>query len=235
MTGWAAKRFWTEAAPRAQDGGWAVALDGRPLRTPAKALLLLPSAALAGMVAEEWQAQSENIDPATMPATRMANSAIDKVATQHSAVAELIAAYGGSDLLCYRAGHPAELVARQRQWDPMLDWAAQALGARLVPTEGVMPVEQDSEALNRLSAQVSALPPFELAPFHDLVAITGSLVLGFAIAHRALDGETAWSLSRIDEDYQAQQWGADAEAEATAARHHQDLLFAERFLAAARS
>jgi chaperone required for assembly of F1-ATPase len=234
MTGWTARRFWTEAVPRQTEGGWSVALDDRPLRTPAKAPLLLPSRVLAAMIAAEWQAQGETVDPTAMPATRMANSAIDKVAPQHAEVAALVAAYGGSDLLCYRAPYPAELVARQRHWDAPLGWAERALGARLQPTVGVMPRAQDPAALARLAERVDALPAFELAPFHDLVAITGSLILGLAVAEQAMDAAEAWALSRIDEEFQIERWGSDEEAAESAERRRQDLVFAETFLIAAR-
>lgn len=213
MSGWTVKRFWAEARAVDVPGGFAVHLDGRPVRTPAKAPMILPTLALATAVAAEWQAQTGEVRPALMPMTRMANSAIDKVAPQFDAVAAILADYGGTDLLCYRAAGPAELVARQAaSWDPVLDWAADALGARLRPTSGVMPVQQDAEALARLATRLSLFTLFELSAVHDLVAIPGSLVLGLAVAEGRLAADHAFGLSRIDEVWQAELWGQDEEA-----------------------
>ncbi|MGR3463792.1 MAG: ATP12 family chaperone protein [Limimaricola soesokkakensis] len=217
MSEWKAKRFWKEAGIAPAEGGWQVLLDSRPVRTPAKAALVLPTQALARAVAAEWQAQEERIDPRSMPVTRTSNSAIDKVALQRAEVAEMLAAYGGSDLLCYRALGPAELVARQAvEWDPLLDWAKERYGAGLSTVSGVMPVAQDAAALERLSAPVREMEPFALAAFHDLVALSGSLVLALAVIEERLEAEEAWRLSRLDEEWQIEQWGADEEAEAMA-------------------
>jgi chaperone required for assembly of F1-ATPase len=213
MSEWRMKRFWTEAAPVETGGGWGIALDGRPVRTPAKALLELPTRALAEAAAAEWNAQKEVVDPGAMPVTRTGNSAIDKVAPQFAEVARLTADYGGTDLVCYRAGEPPGLVQRQTAaWDPLLDWAAETLRARLLPVAGVMFQPQDARALERLHEQVRALDPWRLTAFSDLVALSGSLVLGFAVVHGARDADEAWSLSRIDEDWQVEQWGEDEEA-----------------------
>jgi len=230
MTGWAIKRFWTQTHVTPADGGFAVTLDIRPLRTPAKALLILPTHALATLVAAEWQAQTGKVDPRQMPMTRMANSAIDKVRPQHAEVAALLAAYGATDHLCYRAETPAELAARQaRAWDPVLDWAAAALGARLNTGPGIIPVAQNPDAIAHLHARVTALDPFALAAFHDLVSLSGSLILGFGVATGAYDPAHAWQLSRIDEDWQQEVWGDDADASATAALKAAAFLDAARF------
>ncbi|WP_299356416.1 ATP12 family protein [uncultured Shimia sp.] len=230
MSGWAQKRFWTQAGIAEVDGGFAVELDGRRVKTPAKAPLTVPTRAMAEAIAAEWQAQGEKIDPTTMPVTRSANAAIDKVAHQHGEVADMLAEYGGSDLLCYRATGPVELVARQaEQWDPMLDWAEDALGARLKTVSGVMHEAQEIETLSHLSAQVHALNNFELAAFHDLVSLSGSLILGFAAVHAARPIEGLWTLSRLDETWQEEQWGADDEAAAQAEVKHQAFLHADRF------
>lgn len=213
MSEWKAKRFWKSTSVIPQGAGFTVTLDDRPLRTPAKAPLVVPTRALAEAIAAEWQAQEGEIEPATMPFTRLANSAIDKVAPQHDEVAALLAAYGETDLICHRAAAPPELVRRQAEaWDPMLDWAAQTLGARLVPVAGVIAARQDPEALERLAARTQALGAFELAAFHELVTLTGSLVLGFAALAVVHDSETIWKISRIDEDWQAEHWGQDEEA-----------------------
>ncbi|PYE84943.1 ATP12 family chaperone protein [Pseudoroseicyclus aestuarii] len=230
MAEWAPKRFWTEAKVVEAEGGWTVVLDGRGVRTPAKAPLVLPSEATAALVAEEWQAQGERIEPATMPATRTANSAIDRVAPQHGAVAEMLAGYGETDLLCYRAEAPEGLVQRQTEaWDPLLEWSAQALGARLQLAQGLMPVAQDAGALRALAARVEAMDSFRLAAFHDLVALSGSLVLAFAVTEQRLTPSQAWELSRVDEDWQIAQWGDDEEAAATTAYRRAAFLDAARF------
>lgn len=229
---WAPRRFWKSTTTEQAPEGWRVLLDGKPVLTPARAPLLLPSAEVAALVAKEWDAQGDRIDPSTMPATRMANSAIDKVTPQHEAVSDIVAAYGGSDLLCYRAEHPRELVQRQQAWDGPLAWCEANLGARLRTVTGLMPVEQDPAALENLSARVRALSAFELAPFHDLVSLSGSLVLGFAVAEGALSADEAWRLSRIDEDFEAEQWGQDDEAVSFAAGRERDFRFALTFLRA---
>ena len=217
MSEWKAKRFWKAAAVVKESGGYMVQLDSRPIRTPAKRPLILPSRALAQAVSAEWDAQTDLIKPDTMPVTRTANAAIDKVAVQHAEVADMLAAYGDSDLLCYRADTPEELVERQKaQWDPMLDWVFDAFGARLVPRVGVIHAPQDPAALAVLTARVHALDPFELAAFHDLVSLSGSLVLGLAAEQGTFPPETLWLISRLDEQWQAEQWGADDEAEAMA-------------------
>ena len=230
MSAWAARRFWTTASAVPVAGGFAVHLDARPVRTPLKAQLVLPTLALAEAVAAEWQAQDGKVRPETMPVTRTANSAIDKVAPQHAEVALMLAAYAESDLLCHRATGPEALIQRQATaWDPLLQWAATQLSAPLVVTPGVMPVTQPQASLARLSGLVHALDPFRLAAFHDLVAISGSLVLALAVTHRRIAANDAWTLSRIDEDWQISLWGEDEEATAHAALKHDALLAADRF------
>lgn len=229
MSEWKAKRFWKEATVEQVDGGFAVRLDARPVKTPAKRALVLPTQAMAEAIAAEWDAQEEEIKPHLMPATKTANAAIDKVAVQHAEVADMLAAYGDSDLLCYRADGPEGLVARQAaEWDPMLDWGAETLGARLVPRVGVMHEPQDPEALARLSGLTHGLSTFELAAFHDLVSLSGSLILGFAAARQARDLEDIWTISRLDEIWQAEQWGKDDEAEAMAGLKRESFLHAGR-------
>lgn len=230
MTGWVAKRFWKTADVVADGAGFAVALDGRRVKTPAKAALVVPTRALARAIAAEWDAQGEKVRPETMPFTRTANSAIDKVAPQRAAVADMLAAYGDSDLLCYRADGPEGLVARQAQaWDAALDWAGARFGARLAVQTGVIHVPQDARALDLLARQVHALDPFRLAAFHDLVALTGSLVLAFAAAEDWKTPEAIWDLSRIDETWQEEHWGADAEAAEAAALKRAAFLSAKAF------
>lgn len=230
MTGWTPRRFWTTAAAVPVSGGFAVQLDGKPVRTPLKTPLILPTLALANAVTAEWQAQEGKVRPETMPVTRTANSAIDKVATQRAEVADMLAAYGDSDLLCYRAQGPEALIRRQAQaWDPLIEWASIKLSAPLRTASGVIHVDQPQTSLAALSALVHALDPFRLAAFHDLVAISGSLILALAVTHGRLGAEEAWTLSRIDEDWQISLWGEDEEAASVAALKHEAFLAADRF------
>ena len=231
MTEWAARRFWTDAVAVPAPGGHEVRLDARVLRTPLKSPLVLPTRAMAEAVAAEWAAAGERIDPLAMPVTRSANAAVDKVATQKEEVAALLAEYGATDLLCYRAEGPPPLVERQRaEWDPLLDWARDAHGAMLRTTVGVMPAAQDADALARLRAPLDAAGPFELTALHDLIALSGSLVIGLAVSDGAWTAEDAWRRSRLDEIWQAEQWGEDAEAAAFAERRGGEFLHAARFL-----
>lgn len=233
--GWAPKRFWTEARAEPAEGGFAVHLDGRAVRTPAKAPLVVPSRAMAEAIAAEWQAQETVVDPRSMPVTRSANSAIDKVIPQFDAVAEMLAAYGDSDLLCYRAESPAELAARQAEaWDPLLAWAGTALGAPLEPRAGIAHRPQPPESLAALDGAVRALTAFELTALHDLVGISGSLVIGLATVHGHLPAEELWPLARVDEDWQQRLWGVDEEAAAAAEDARTAFLHAARFHALCR-
>lgn len=230
MSEWKPRVFWKAVDVVPSEAGFAVQLNGRPVRTPAKRLLELPTRELAEAVAVEWQAQEGHVDPRTMPSTRTANAAIDKVAFQAAEVAEMLAGYGDSDLLCYRAESPVELVARQDDlWNPALDWAAEVLGARLQAHAGLIHRPQAPEALESLKARVHRLSPFQMAAFHDLVLLSGSLVLAFATAENWRDAEAIWQLSRLEELWQIEQWGADAEAEAMADSKRRDFLQAKRF------
>lgn len=232
MTGWTAKRFWTNAVVEPCEGGFTVKLDSRPVKTPAKAALVLPTEALAAEVAAEWNAQTGVVRPETMPATRAANSAIDKIGPLFAAVVDEVAGFGGSDLLCYRAEGPAELVARQASgWDPLLDWAAVRYAARLNVTTGIVPVSQPQESLRNLRAVVMGQTSFQLAALHDLVAISGSLILGLAVSEGRLSSQEAFDLSRIDEHWQIEQWGEDEIAAASEAARRAAMDQAGRFYA----
>jgi len=196
------------------------------VRTPAKAALILPTQAMAGAIAQEWDAQETVVDPRTMPVTRGANAAIDKVRVQRAEVVELLAEYGDSDLLCYRAAGPDGLIQRQAAaWDTMLDWAAETMGARLFVGEGVMHVDQNPVALARLAAEVEAFDDFALAAVHDLISLSGSLVLALAVTRDAITVEDAWAASRIDEHWQIEQWGEDETA--TIAEKTKQTAFAD--------
>jgi chaperone required for assembly of F1-ATPase len=211
------RRFWQAAAVRPETAGFGVILDGQPLRTPAGAPLVVPTAAFAAAIAAEWDDLETEILPDRLPFTRAANSAIDQITRQRDAVIDAIAAYGQTDLLCYRADGPGGLIDRQAAaWDPWLDWSAGILDAPLVATAGVMHMPQPETSLAALREAVAAEDSFGLTALHELVSLSGSLVLGLAVARGALDANDAWTLSRIDEAWQAEQWGLDDEAEAAA-------------------
>ncbi|MEM7472129.1 MAG: ATP12 family protein [Pseudomonadota bacterium] len=230
MSDWAAKRFWKEAGVEASEGGFTVVLDGRPVRTPAKSALITPTHEMAEKIAAEWDAQEDKIEPLTMPFTRSANAATDKVAVQHAEVADMIASYGDSDLICYRAANPQGLVERQNEgWDPLVDWSATALKAPLKVYVGVMHASQSNASLQTLSERVHAMTPFELTAFHDLVSLSGSLVIGFAVTENHLPASELWEISRIDEKWQIDQWGADEEAEAQSELKKAAFLHADSF------
>ncbi|WP_298858242.1 ATP12 family protein [uncultured Sulfitobacter sp.] len=229
MSEWKAKRFWKAASVVEVEGLFAIELDGRGVKTPAKQAMRVPTHAMAAAIAQEWDAQIDIINPNTMPVTKTANAAIDKVTVQHAEVAEMLAAYGDSDLLCYRADAPEELVERQNQyWNPMLEWAADALGARLEPRTGVIHAPQDPLAVDALTWRTHALDAFELAAFHDLVSLSGSLVLGFAATLDARPAEELWTISRLDELWQEEQWGKDEDATALALIKRDAFLHAKR-------
>lgn len=230
MTEWKAKRFWKQASIRDTGDGWEVLLDGKPVRTPGKLPLLLPTQALAQAIAEEWDAQQGDIDPYSMPLTRAANSAVEKVAPQFEAVADMLGDYGGTDLLCYRATEPESLIADQaRAWDPLVDWSATHLQAPLRITHGVIPVEQDGNSLRQLRARVGATDAFGLTALHDLVTLPGSLILGLAVLEGRLTADEAFDLSRLDEEFQADRWGRDEEADKAAQNRRAAMQTAERF------
>ncbi|MEM1346216.1 MAG: ATP12 family protein [Pseudomonadota bacterium] len=225
------KRFWSDVHLVAAESGWGLCLDARPLKTPARAALVVPTHALAEALAAEWSAQGEDVDPTAMPLTRAANVAIDRVGAARAEIEAMLAGYGETDLLCYRAPHPPALAERQRaRWDPLLDWAEATYGARLVPVEGVMFAPQDAAALARLGQAVAAHDVWELTALYDLVSLSGSLVLGLAASHGRLDEAEAWALSRLDEDWNIEQWGEDAEAAAQAAHKRADFAQAMRLL-----
>lgn len=233
MTAWAAKRFWKAAQTVQLDAGYTVHLDGRAVKTPAKNPLILPTRALTDLITAEWNAQQGTVDPETMPMTRRANSAVEKVTPQRAAVIDELAGYGASDLLCYRAEAPAELAQRQAQgWQPMLDWAARELGAPLQVTTGIVPIDQPAASLAALRGELQQMDAFALTGLHDLVAISGSLVLALAMAKGALTAQDGFDLSRIDETWQAQHWGCDEEAQRHESLKKAALFDAYEFLRA---
>lgn len=231
MTTWAPRRFWTATTVAPRDGGFAVLLDDRPLRTPARRHALLPARALAEAVAAEWDAQEGKLVPATMPLTRLVNAALDTVPEHRAQVIDATAAFGDTDLTCYRAAHPQGLAERQAAaWDGLLDWLAQATGARLCPVTGITYTPQPPEALTCLRGEIAAQDDFALTALHELTSLSGSLVIGLAAARGARDPDSLWQAARIDEDWQADLWGRDDEAEAAAADRKAAFLRAQRFL-----
>ncbi|WFE75934.1 ATP12 family chaperone protein [Roseinatronobacter sp. S2] len=236
MSGWVKKRFWTNAVVEAAKGGFTVTLDGRSLKTPAKAPLLVPTRAFADLIADEWRAQGDVINPETMPATRAANAAIDKVRGQKTEVTAMIADYGDSDLTCYRAQAPQELIAREAQaWDPLLDWAAHRYGVRPATYVGVIHAPQPAVLLASMRTDVERLDAFELTAFHDLVSMSGSLIIGLATIDRFATPQDLWTASRVDEDWQIEQWGSDEDAERLANGRRCAFLDAARFYFALQS
>lgn len=230
------KRFYKsvtvgEAASDAGAPGYQILLDGRVLRTPAKRTLLLPSRALADAMAEEWAAQGEHIDPATMPLTKLVMTAIDGVSQHMREVAADVVQFASSDLICYRADAPEGLVRLQNEtWNPVLAWAEAALGARFRLAEGVMPVEQDREALDRVSAAVAPFNALMLTSLHVMTTLTGSALLALARASGKLTAEEVWSAAHIDEDWQIRQWGIDVEAAERRERRWTEMRAASRLL-----
>ena len=227
------KRFWKAVDVAEGQGGWAVTLDGRTPKTPAGAPLVLPTAAAARLAADEWAAPGEFLDPAAMPATRLAAPAIDRIGEAREAVADEIAAFAGSDLLCYLAEHPTALAVEQaREWTPWRDWAAAECGVALEPVEGIIHRAQDPAAIARVRELALALDDFGLAGLAMATPLLGSAVLGLALHRGALSGEAAFELSRLDEAFQERQWGVDAEAaERTAARRAEAMLLERWFRA----
>lgn len=208
------KRFWREAVAAPAEDGYGLLLDGRLARTPARRPLIVPDLTAAEALAGEWNAVVDAIDPAGMPMTRLANSAIDGVADRVEEVRADVVKYAGSDLLCYRAGEPEKLVARQTElWDPLLDWAKDELGARFVLAEGVMFTPQPAEAIAAVSRAVAVVPaPHALAALHVVTTMTGSALLALALHGRRLDADGVWAAAHVDEDVQMQIWGVDEEA-----------------------
>jgi chaperone required for assembly of F1-ATPase len=225
------KRVYKQATARAAEGGWGVALDGRPMRTPAKHDLMVPSAALAEAIAAEWDAQQDEIRPATMPLTRLAATAIDRTRTQRELVAAEAANYAGTDLVCYRAEHPPPLIARQQaEWQPLIDWAMQRYDAALAVTSGIVPQPQSPAALKAFAAAVAAQDDFRLTALHAMTTACGSLVIALALIEGRLDAASAFAVSQLDETFQIEAWGEDAEATARRQSLAEDIEAASRFV-----
>lgn len=230
MAGRVIRRVWASCEAARVEGGFGVLLDGKPLRTPAKSVLAAPAMGLAEAVAREWDFEGDSADPESMPMTRMANSAIDRVAPNHARIAAMLSEYGESDLLCYRAEEPEELVRRQSEaWDPLLEWAGRELHAPLEIAVGMMPRPQPASSLERLRSQVFRLDAFALGGFHELTVLSGSLVIALAALHGFSDPEALWESAALDETWQIEKWGEDTEAAEALGRRRRDFLLAERF------
>src|SRR5262245_59113325 len=227
------KRFYKETSVEADDDGWRVLLDGKPMRTPAKAVLVLPTRALAAAIAAEWREVPEKgeLDVSHLPLTRLAATGLDRVTTQRQRVIDDTAKYAASDLLCYRASDPSSRVERQhRSWQPLLDWASERYGARLVVVEGTTFITQPAEAVARLGEAVAAHGDLALSALYNLTHICGSLVIALAVAEGRLPAESAFAAAQLDELYQIERWGEDP----IATERHQgiknDIGAAARFL-----
>jgi chaperone required for assembly of F1-ATPase len=231
------KRFYAAVTVAGTDaGGLRVLLDGKTVRTPAKAVLAVPARALAEAIAAEWEAQGEHIDPATLPLTRLVNSAIDGVQGREAAVRDDIAKYAASDLLCYRATGPEPLVRRQSEvWDPVLAWSREELGASFVVGEGITPVAQPEAATAALARALAAYDAFALAALHVMTTLMGSGLLALAHARGRLGVEAAWAAAHVDEDWQIGTWGEDGEANARRQRRWLEMQSASRLLALLRA
>ena len=225
------KRFWTAAEAIEADGGYGIALDGRRVKTPARAELLVPTPALAAAIASEWSECGEDVDPRAMPLTGLANAAIDRIAPDKVNYAAGIASYGETDLICYRADGPEALVRRQAEyWDVMLGWARRRYDVDFRCQIGIMHVSQPEDTVRKLSHAVAALDAFQLAGLSPLVTIGGSLVAALAVLEEMMPAEAAWEAVSLDDRWQLEQWGDDSEARATLDLRRRDFLAAARFL-----
>lgn len=223
-------KFYTTAEVGRHDGRFAVRLDGKAILTPHRAVLAVASHALADAIAKEWHDQGDSVDPHTMPLTRLAYAAIDFVPSHRARLVEKTLAFGLTDLVCYRAEGPPTLVARQADaWDPLLDWVQERFGAPLRTGAGIAFVAQSPESLAALAAAIDACDDFSLMALHGAASLLGSLVLALGMVCGPLDADRAFALSRIDETFQAEAWGRDAEAEARASRLASELRALERF------
>jgi len=226
------RRFYQKTEIQPAGSGFGIALDGKPVRTPGKHALAVPNSALATAIAAEWEAQHGDVRPADMPMTRLASIAIDRVRPQRGLIVQQIAAYAGTDLVCYRATHPPELAARQQMvWQPLLDWAVLRYDAPLVVTSGVIPIAQPAASLEAFAGVVAAQDDLALAALHLATGACGSLVIALALRERRLDAAEAFAASQLDESFQIEAWGEDEEQVARRQALGDDIATAARFLA----
>jgi chaperone required for assembly of F1-ATPase len=225
------KGFWKDVAVEQAGGGWAIKLDDRPVRTPARAPLVVPTEALARAIAEEWRSIGGEVDPRAMSLTGLGNAAIDRVAPELRAFAGGLARYGEADLACYRSEWPPELVSRQgEKWDRLLAWARRRYDVDFCTTTGMLHVPQAQATIERLDHAVATLDAFRLAGLSQLVTIGGSLLAGLAVLEKAMTVEDAWDAVSVDERWQLEQWGADSDAQAALENRRSDFMAAARFL-----
>ncbi len=224
------RRFYKQASAQAAEHGFRITLDDRPVLTPGRLAMSVPTMVLAEAIALEWAGQGREVDPAAMPLTRIAATALDRAGPERAAVSQAILAYAATDLLCYRAEAPVELAQRQAAaWQPILDWATLQFDAPMIVTAGILPVTQSPASLDALGKAVHALDPFRLAALSTATAASGSLVIGLALAHSHLNPAQAFAASQIDEAYQAEQWGLDEQTEKTRQGLAADLHAAGKF------
>lgn len=226
------KRFYKEATAAPLGDGFTVLLDGRGVKTPARTPLAVPTRALAEAMAEEWAGQGETIDPRIMWLTKLANTALDRVAPRRDKVIDEIASFAATDLVCYRADHPVELARRQAaHWSPLVDWAADEFGAELRVTESILHVVQDEAALAALRAAIASADDFALAALHNAVTLTGSAIIGLALLKGRLTAEQAFDAAHVDEAWQTELCGEDEDEALRLAGRRAELLDTARFLA----
>jgi chaperone required for assembly of F1-ATPase len=226
------KRFYARAQAAPAEGGYTVALDGKPMRTPGRAALVVPTEAHAAALADEWQAQTGEIRPLEMPLTRLVATAIDRVAPQRGAVIDEIVAYVGSDLVCYRVPEPAALAARQAElWQPLVEWMRQRYDVALAVTTDIVPCAQPARAAEAVRAVVDSFAPLPLTALHALTSAAGSIVVGLAAMEGRLDAEGVWAAAQLEEDFQVERWGEPPESAARRQALRRDIEASCRFLA----
>ena len=222
---------WKDTTIAAAADGFTVLLDNRPIRTPARDPFVVPTRALAEAVAEEWRAQDKQIDPQTMPLTRLSNSAIDKIPVQFDETVAALAAYAQTDMTCFRADAPERLVARQaKMWDPPLNWLRETHGIALIQTVGVVAVDQPGKSLDAMHHWLASVDAFTLMGLHDLIGISGSIVLARAVHEGQIKPEAAWEAAILDEMWNVEAWGEDAEAAAAREAKRREFMAAHAFL-----
>ncbi|HEX2479474.1 MAG TPA: ATP12 family protein [Geminicoccaceae bacterium] len=225
------KRFYREVTIAPAEHGHGVLLDGRPMRTPARQVLAVPTASLAEAIAAEWRGQTETIRPDAMPLTRLASTALDRMPAQRQPAIDEVVAYADTDLVCYRAAEPFELVQRQQHaWQPMLDWVSAALGVKLAVTTSILPIAQPAAVRDRLRGALEDLGDWPLVGVHAATRALGSLVLGLCLLHGRLDADAALAASLLDELFEIERWGSDVETERRHAALRRDLTAAAQFL-----
>jgi len=224
------KRFYASAGVAETDGGFAITLDGKPIRTPSGRQVVVPNSEIADAIATEWNAQVDTINPLTMPLTRFGNSVVQAVVDRVNDVADDVAKYLGTDLLFYRAGHPEALVAREAAlWDPVLYWAANELGAHFILAEGIVHVAQPEPAI-RAARATFPVDPWSIAALHVVTTLTGSALLALALFHGVRSADEVWAAAHVDEDWNIERWGLDEEVAARRAARRVDFTAAVTIL-----